>query len=98
MRRRGVLTPVLMVLFTSVLPGAVERLARADPAPGIGLAPSAMADNDLDRLLVRAEAEEQGLRAELAGIEAKLDVTRRRMVARGRAYYRLIRIGLLPAG
>jgi murein hydrolase activator len=98
MRGRGTLTPLLMVLFASLLPGAIEGAARADPTLSGGLAPSVIAPNDLDRLLARAEAEEQGIKAELAEIGPKLDITRRRMVARGRAYYRLIRVGLLPAG
>lgn len=87
-----------MVLFASVVPGAIESPARAELGLTGGVALSAIAPNDLDRLLARAEAEEQGLKAELAEIGPKLEINRRRMVARGRAYYRLIRVGLLPAG
>jgi septal ring factor EnvC (AmiA/AmiB activator) len=98
MRGRGLIVPLCMVLLSSLLPGTIERTALADSTLTGGLAPSAIAPNELDRLLSRADAEEQSLRAELAEIEPKLDVTRRRMLARGRAYYRLIRAGLLPAG
>jgi murein hydrolase activator len=98
MRRSGILSPLLMVLFASVVPGAIEGPAHAEPTLTGGVALSAIAPNDLDRLLARAEAEEQGLKAELAEIGPKIEVNRRRMVARGRAYYRLIRVGLLPAG
>src|SRR4051812_2204085 len=85
MRRRDLFAPVLMVAFASVVPGATEGSARADAG-------------ELDRLMARADAEEQGIKGELAAIGPKLDLTRRRIVARGRAYYRLVHAGLLPAG
>ena len=44
------------------------------------------------------ETEERQRAAELEEAKAKLDLTRRFIVARGRAYYRLVRAGLLPAG
>jgi murein DD-endopeptidase MepM/ murein hydrolase activator NlpD len=69
--------------------------AGADPGTG---APMAGAQTDLERMLSRAEAEEQKLAAELDESRPKLDLVRHRVVARGRAYYRLVRAGLLPAG
>jgi septal ring factor EnvC (AmiA/AmiB activator) len=49
-------------------------------------------------VLERLTAEEKTLSTELAAIGPRLDVTHRRMIARGRAYYRYVRAGLLPAG
>jgi septal ring factor EnvC (AmiA/AmiB activator) len=59
---------------------------------------SAAQQGDLERQLARAESEEQKLAAELDDSRPRLEITRRRMIARGRAYYRLVRAGLLPAG
>src|SRR5437870_3980061 len=91
--RRALLGPVLIAATGVLVPFAPEGSARADAG-----APSAAGINDLDRMLSRSENEERALRAELAEIGPKLELTRRRMVARGRAYYRLVRAGLLPAG
>lgn len=54
--------------------------------------------SDLDRLLARLDGEEKSLTAEIEAIGPKLEVTRRRMLARGRTYYRYVRVGLLPVG
>jgi septal ring factor EnvC (AmiA/AmiB activator) len=54
--------------------------------------------NDLDRVLERLDADQQKLSAELVSISPKLAIVEQRMIARGRAYYRYARAGLLPAG
>jgi septal ring factor EnvC (AmiA/AmiB activator) len=54
--------------------------------------------NELDRMLSHLDTEQQQVSAELAGIGPKLAIAERRMIARGRAYYRYTRAGLLPAG
>lgn len=95
MRRRTALVPLVVVLLAGALPGA-EGHALADASLGAPI--SASAPNDLDRLLARTDAEEQSLKTEMVDLGPKLDLVRRRMRARGRAYYRLIRAGLLPAG
>jgi murein DD-endopeptidase MepM/ murein hydrolase activator NlpD len=95
MRRRAALAPLAIVLLASALP-CFDGAARADASLGAALAASA--PNELDRLLARTDSEEQSLKAELGYLGPKLDLVRRRMRARGRAYYRLIRAGLLPAG
>ena len=95
MGRRTALVPLVVVLLAGVLPGA-EGHARADAS--LGASTSASAPNELDRLLSRADGEEQSLKAEMVDLGPRLDLVRRRMRARGRAYYRLIRAGLLPAG
>lgn len=96
--RRGLLSLLGALLLASTTPDTLERSALADPSLALGLTQAASAPNDFDRLLARADSEEQSLTAELSALGPKLDLTRRRMVARGRAYYRLIRAGLLPAG
>jgi septal ring factor EnvC (AmiA/AmiB activator) len=89
MRLRA-LAPLALALAAAALPGA-HGIAQAEPG-------AAGSTTELDRLVARAESEERSLTAEIAQDRAKLDVTRRRMLARGRAYYRLVRAGLLPAG
>ena len=91
MRRRTALLPLVIVLLVGALSGA-EGHARADAST------SAAAPNELDRLLARTDGEEQSLKIEMVDLGPRLDLVRRRMRARGRAYYRLIRAGLLPAG
>ena len=95
MRRRTALLPLVVVLLAGALPGA-EGHARADAS--LGSSAAAAAPNELDRLLSRSDGEEQTLKAEMVDLGPRLDLVRRRMRARGRAYYRLIRAGLLPAG
>jgi len=66
---------------------AVSGLVRADvrTLPG-------------EQTLSSIEREEHSLRAELDSIGSKEDGSRRRLLLRGRAMYRLVRVGLLPAG
>lgn len=53
---------------------------------------------DLERLLDRYGSEEKELEEELGQVEPARELLERRMVARGRAYYRKLRDGLLPSG
>ncbi len=53
---------------------------------------------DFERMLHDLDAKEKALEAELERIGPELDVVKKRLVARGRAYYRLVRAGLLPVG
>lgn len=73
----------------------VQAPAAAPTSPRLSLA---LGDNDLDRLIAKLDAEEKALRAELDAAGPELEVLRRRMVARGRAYYRVMRTGFLPVG
>ena len=93
-RHRALLLPVMAALVTT------GTLGDAQVPPSAPATPSAAdgAPNDLDRVLGRYDAEERALRTELEGVGPKLDVTRQRIAARGRAYYRHVRAGLLPAG
>ncbi|MSP23554.1 MAG: peptidase [Myxococcales bacterium] len=53
---------------------------------------------DFDRLLARADEHERVLDAELAPMADKLILLKKRMTARGRQYFRLVRAGMLPVG
>src|SRR5258706_11056462 len=66
---------------------AVSGLVRADvrTLPG-------------EQTLSTIEREEHSLRAELDSIGSKEEGSRRRLLLRGRAMYRLVRVGLLPVG
>lgn len=101
--------PFLLVVVTGAATSGAQVQAIDDPhgapvAPAHAAAPAptrpslSLGDNDLDRLIAKLDAEEKALRSELDGTGPELDVTRRRMIARGRAYYRVIRAGFLPAG
>ncbi len=71
---------------------------QAEPPPAAFAAPGAGSGSELERLLGRLDAEEKALQAELATGTNELAIVRQRVVARGRAYYKLVRAGLLPAG
>jgi septal ring factor EnvC (AmiA/AmiB activator) len=88
MRSLHPLAAVAMVIALGAVPAAAQ-------SPG---SPMSAQQTDVDRSLARADAEEQRLAAELDEARPRLDVTRRRILARGRAYYRLVHAGLLPAG
>lgn len=108
MKRRARIAPIALVLLCGAAASGAEVPAPGVPAalsPAAAAEPhaatrprSALAENDLDRLLAKLDAEEKALRAELDAIGPALDVTRRRMIARGRAYYRHVRAGFLPIG
>lgn len=79
----------LLLLGLALTAGA----ALAD-APASNPVPRELAD--LDRMLVSLDAEERTLRTELDGIGPRTDDLRKRVIARGRVFYRLVRAGLLP--
>jgi murein hydrolase activator len=113
MNRRARIAPLVLALLTGAATSGAEvppvddasgpwRPALAGsphsaPAPPARTS-QALGENDLDRLLAKVDAEEKALRVELDAIGPALDITRRRMIARGRAYYRHVRAGFLPVG
>jgi murein hydrolase activator len=85
-------TACAALLAMGALPAKAQQgLAGAGYAAGSTAA-------DVERLLARAEAEEKRIAAELAESRPRLDMIKKRTLHRGRAYYRLVRAGLLPAG
>lgn len=98
MKRRSSFALLLLLGFAaSVARGAV-------PADGLSKQSTLASGNvassvaDFERLLKRIDEEERGLQAELGGIDPKLETVRKRMLGRGRAYYRHVHAGLLPVG
>jgi len=53
---------------------------------------------DFEQLLTELDERERRLSAELDQLRSQQKITKQRMIARGRAYYRLVRAGLLPVG
>jgi murein hydrolase activator len=76
---------------------ATFAAATADAGPGQGSRDPAPA-KAFERLLEGLEEREKRLEQEIAELEPRIEVTHRRMLARGRAYYRMVRAGLLPVG
>ena len=98
MTLRGRAGLLLLAALTSAGVSGAEAPAGPGARSGAGTTRSLLGENDLDRLVARLAAEEKTLEGELAAIGPDLAVTRRRMIARGRAYYRQVRAGFLPAG
>jgi septal ring factor EnvC (AmiA/AmiB activator) len=85
-------------LFASLLVLAFAGgLVRADDLKARH-ARAAVAEGDPERALLSIDKEEQSLRAELDGLATKENAAQRRLLLRGRATYRLARLGLLPVG
>lgn len=83
-----------LVLMALARPGEAEPQLLGATAP----APAPAGGSELERLLAKLDAEEKALQAELDAGTTELGLVRQRVVARGRAYYKLVRAGLLPAG
>lgn len=104
MRRRGLLGLLAVFTLASAAaagtdpPGVATSSPLATPPAPLPAPTAASGTNELDRLLARYDAEERTLREEESRIGPDLEVTRRRMLARGRAYYKQLHAGLLPAG
>jgi septal ring factor EnvC (AmiA/AmiB activator) len=84
----------LVACATVLIFGAIPAAAQT-PAPSAQAAASVA---ELEHDLARAESDEHNLGADLDDARVRLETTRRRILARGRAYYKLVRAGLLPAG
>ncbi len=68
------------------------------PAPPRAEPAAAPLGGDLDVMLKQYEAEEKTIRLELDAIDKEKIEVEARVLARGRAYYKQVRAGLLPAG
>ncbi|MBK8252786.1 MAG: peptidoglycan DD-metalloendopeptidase family protein [Polyangiaceae bacterium] len=93
LRRRLASFPFAALVFF-----ALARTGEAEPQGTQQVAEAASSASDFERLLQKLEAEEKALRTELNNGTAELSVVKTRIVLRGRAYYKLVRAGLLPAG
>lgn len=100
---RGLAPAVAVLIATTAgayVPGQHDATSEER---GIGAAVSSNQSSprtsaELERLLEQLDAEEERLEGELAALDPRRGTVRRRMIARGRAYYRLVRAGLLPVG
>jgi len=72
------------------------RVSTAAPTPTPKAAPQTFLE--FEQALVDLDAGERRTRAELAAVNKKLDLVRAHLIARGRAYFRAVRAGLLPVG
>ena len=91
------LTPLSVLLL------AVSASAVTLDAPGVAPAPEARAVQDslgadLERELAGLERDENAAKLELADLARESELLKARTLARGRAYTRLARAGLLPVG
>jgi murein DD-endopeptidase MepM/ murein hydrolase activator NlpD len=86
----------LLAFATLALAGAAP--AELPPDPALADAPPSTAASDFERMLDELGRKEAALVQEQGGIDPELELIRVRTVARGRAYYRLVRAGLLPVG
>jgi murein DD-endopeptidase MepM/ murein hydrolase activator NlpD len=76
---------------------ALRGDAHADPSGGHGATP-ALALASLDRKIADLDAEEANEKRELDSIGGRIAEAHARVIARGRAYYRATRAGMLPIG
>jgi septal ring factor EnvC (AmiA/AmiB activator) len=84
------LVPAALIIALGAVPAAAQGVSPRYGAPA--------QQTDVDQQLARADADEQRLAADLDDARPRRDLAHRRILARGRAYYRLVRAGLLPAG
>ncbi|MGA3120560.1 MAG: peptidoglycan DD-metalloendopeptidase family protein [Polyangiaceae bacterium] len=88
----------LRFLFAAVALVAPSVAAEPGGSPVERPSDPTLALASLDRGLADLDGEEQGARAELSRLDARVARAHERVVAHGRSYYRLTRAGLLPLG
>jgi len=96
-RLRGLRAPLRSLGVAAAI--AVGAMGRAAPATGAS-APGdpALALAALDRRIAEVDALSESDKVELGRLGAEVGVRHSRVLARGRAFYRLTRAGLLPVG
>jgi septal ring factor EnvC (AmiA/AmiB activator) len=88
----------LRAIFLSVSLLAASGFVRADHHLRRRLAEPPRTPDIADQALSSLQQDERTLRAELDSVAAKETSVKKRMFARGRVMYRLVRVGLLPVG
>lgn len=97
MKARAVLALAVIGVASSAI--AAPRAHRDPSAPSAEGAPSpALQLASIDRRLADLEVEEKDAKKELADLGGKIADAHARSLARGRAFYRLTRAGMLPVG
>ena len=89
-RKTSLVLTILLALASSAASGST-------PSDGASLRVSSGV-SDFERLIMRLDDEQKALEVELASIDPRLETVRKRILARGRAYYRHVHAGLLPVG
>jgi murein DD-endopeptidase MepM/ murein hydrolase activator NlpD len=88
----------LRALVCSAAVLAASGFVHADHHARRRMAEPVRAPDVAEQALSSIEQDERTLRAEFDSVAAKEGNVKRRMIARGRAMYRLVRVGLLPVG
>ncbi len=94
----GPVRTIAVVLAVLVVGSAGAYAGRPGPIDRGQSSKETRGARDFEHMVAELEDQEQRLRRELDELRPKIDTAHRRMVARGRAYYRLVRAGLLPVG
>ncbi len=81
----------LLALFSSVASGSTPDDAQSAVRLGNSM-------SDFERVIMRIDDEQKTLQTEQASIDPRLETVHKRILARGRAYYRHVHAGLLPVG
>jgi septal ring factor EnvC (AmiA/AmiB activator) len=87
-------TSFVLLILLALGSSAASGNTPSDGAPlRVGSAVS-----EFERLIMRIDDEQHALEKELVTIDPRLETVRKRILARGRAYYRHVHAGLLPVG
>jgi septal ring factor EnvC (AmiA/AmiB activator) len=86
----------LLVAFAVALSGGTSAAAPSPPQTAVGSPALALAA--LDRKLADLDTEEGAAKQELASIGGQIADAHARVIAHGKAFYRLTRAGMLPLG
>lgn len=95
--KRALLTPLSILAIAASASAVTLDQPAPTPAAAASPAPGGIAA-DVERELAQLEREEQSVKRELEVLVRDSDVLHARTLARGRAYARLARAGLLPVG
>jgi murein DD-endopeptidase MepM/ murein hydrolase activator NlpD len=98
MKRSFVVLAVLSIASSAFGAPRFVRRDTSSPLPAPSTASPALALASLDRQLADLEVEEKDTKKELGSIGPQLAEAHARSLARGRAFYRLTRAGMLPVG
>jgi septal ring factor EnvC (AmiA/AmiB activator) len=95
----GVLASGVALGVTGPVPGPIDRLGPSQRGAAPARAPArALTPTEVEIALKELSSERESLKLETKELAKRLGETEARLQARGRAYYKQLRTGLLPAG